>query len=103
MYKIYTILSFFCYQLLFTQAYAQSQLHDFFEGAELSNWKGLERFDFSFQGREARLVIPNKAIPGKPWIWRARFPDWHTTADSILVAEGFHLAYIKLGMIFILY
>ncbi|AWV98342.1 SGNH/GDSL hydrolase family protein [Arcticibacterium luteifluviistationis] len=60
-----------------------------------SKWKGFERIDFQFQEREARIIIPNKAANGNPWIWRARFPDWHTDADSILVAEGFHLVYIN--------
>ena len=90
-----TFLAFFCCNLLFLPAYSQSHLNDSFEGAELSDWKGFERYDFNFQGRKARLIKPKKALPGKPWIWRARFPDWHTTADSILVAEGFHLAYIN--------
>ncbi len=60
-----------------------------------SEWKGFKRFDFSLAGKNAWLIFPDKALPGNPWIWRARFPGWHTEADSILVAEGFHLAYIN--------
>lgn len=62
---------------------------------EISTWKGYERHDFQFEGRAARLILPKQALTGKPWVWRARFPDWHTEADSILIAEGFHLAYIN--------
>ena len=42
-----------------------------------------------------RLIIPHRTRTGNPWLWRARFPNWHTEADSILVAKGFHLVYIN--------
>jgi len=58
-------------------------------------WKGFKRYNFKFEERDARLILPDKPLAGNPWIWRARFPDWHTETDSILVAAGFHLAYIN--------
>jgi len=64
-------------------------------GIEESFWKGFVRYDFQFQHRDARLIVPNKPIPGNPWVWRARFPDWHTEADSILASEGFYVVYIN--------
>lgn len=60
-----------------------------------AEWKGFERIDFTFQDRAVRLIIPHSARTGNPWLWRARFPNWHTEADSMLVAEGFHLVYIN--------
>jgi len=60
-----------------------------------SVWKGFKRYDFKFNNQDARIIIPGEALPGNPWIWRARFPDWHTEADSILVSEGYHLAFIN--------
>jgi sialidase-1 len=33
-------------------------------------------------------------LEGKPWIWRASFPDWHTDMDSILLAKGFHVVFV---------
>jgi len=95
MLKIFSYLAFFGFYFLILQVYPQSQLSSHIAGAEQSEWKGFERYDFNFQGRQARLILPKKSIPGNPWIWRARFPDWHTEADSILVSEGFHLAYIN--------
>lgn len=62
---------------------------------KVTSWKGFQRYDFQFEGRDARLIVPDQALTGKPWVWRARFPDWHTEADSILIAEGYHLAYIN--------
>ena len=64
-------------------------------GEVASNWKGFKRLDFKFSERDARLIIPSTPLPNNPWIWRARFPDWHTEADSILISEGYHLAYIN--------
>lgn len=58
-------------------------------------WKGFTRYDFEFGGKKAFVVEPSKALDQKPWVWRARFPGWHTEMDSILVSEGFHLAYIN--------
>ena len=49
---------------------------------------------FTFEGRKATLVIPDKPLDGNPWIWRATFPDWHTTVDSMLIAKGYHVAYV---------
>lgn len=60
-----------------------------------SSWKGFKRYDFSFQGRAARLVSPAKALPGNPWVWRARFPDYHSELDSLLLQKGFHVAFVN--------
>jgi sialidase-1 len=69
-------------------------------GAELfpgrkSTWKGFVRYDFDFQGRACRIVCPDKPAKGNPWIWNARFPDWHTAIDSTLLSEGFYVTYIN--------
>ena len=63
--------------------------------AQDSQWKGFEKLNFEIEGRQAWLVKPAKAMEGNPWVWRARFPGWHTEMDSMLVSEGYHLAYIK--------
>jgi pimeloyl-ACP methyl ester carboxylesterase len=60
-----------------------------------SAWKGFIRYDFQFQGRDCRVVCPVKPLPGNHWIWNARFPDWHTDIDSILLAEGFYVTYLN--------
>lgn len=62
---------------------------------EKSEWKGFTRYNFEFKGRECRIVCPARPAPGNPWIWNARFPDWHTDIDSILLSEGFYVTYIN--------
>ncbi|HWS01012.1 MAG TPA: GDSL-type esterase/lipase family protein, partial [Prolixibacteraceae bacterium] len=65
-----------------------------------SSWHGFARFDFQSDRRDCRLIVPEKAAPGKPWIWRARFPDWHYEMDSILVSRGFHVFYTNTDFLF---
>ncbi len=65
-----------------------------------SEWHGFTRYDFQLDRRDCRMIVPDKAAPGKPWIWRARFPDWHCEMDSILVRKGFHVVYINTDYLF---
>ena len=58
-------------------------------------WHGFERTYFTFNGRNAWVVKPVKPLEGKPWVWRAHFPEWHTDVDSILLTRGFHVAYVN--------
>ncbi len=65
-----------------------------------SVWHGFTRFDFQIDRRNAHIIVPDKAAPGKPWIWRARFPEWHYQMDSILIRKGFHVVYINTDYLF---
>ncbi|MBV5348087.1 SGNH/GDSL hydrolase family protein, partial [bacterium] len=65
-----------------------------------SEWHGFTRYDFQLDRRDCRIIVPEKAAPGKPWIWRARFPDWHYQMDSILIRKGFHAVYIDTDYLF---
>ncbi|MCK5210905.1 MAG: prolyl oligopeptidase family serine peptidase, partial [Cyclobacteriaceae bacterium] len=60
-----------------------------------SVWKGFEKYEFDFDGRKAHFVLPEKTLDGNPWVWRARFPNWHTEMDSILLSEGYHIAFVN--------
>lgn len=60
-----------------------------------SVWKGFVRYDFELYGKRAHVVIPHSPSKGLPWVWRARFLGWHTEMDSLLLSEGFHVAYIN--------
>jgi sialidase-1 len=60
-----------------------------------SEWKGFIRYDFEFNGRACRVVCPDRPAAGNPWIWNARFPDWHTDIDSILLSRGFYVTNIN--------
>lgn len=59
-----------------------------------SRWNGFDRYDFEIAGRKAYVVQPKQIAPGNPWVWRARFPNFHLEADLILLERGFHIARI---------
>lgn len=62
---------------------------------EPSDWKGFAKYDFEVDGRKCYVVAPKHTAPGKPWVWRARFPNFHAEADLILLKRGFHIAHIN--------
>lgn len=62
-----------------------------------AEWNGYDRSDFVFEGRDAMLVRPTKAVEGKPWIWRTEFFGHEPQADLALLAEGWHVAYLKVS------
>ena len=56
-----------------------------------SAWHGFDRYDFQVDGRNCYVVVPPHPAPGNPWVWRARFPNYHPEADLILLERGFHV------------
>ena len=60
-----------------------------------SIWKGFTRYHLEFEGRASFITTPNNPLKQKPWIWRARFPEWHTGMDEILLTNGYYIAYIN--------
>lgn len=61
-----------------------------------SAWGGYDRYDFRFRGREAIVVCPRQAAPGKPWIWRPAFFGAFPAVDKALLENGFHVVYYDL-------
>lgn len=61
-----------------------------------SQWEGCDRYDFKFQDRDAIVVVPKKAAPGRPWIWRPAFFGAFPSVDQALLKEGFHIVYYDL-------
>ncbi|MBR0224377.1 MAG: SGNH/GDSL hydrolase family protein [Bacteroidales bacterium] len=58
-----------------------------------SQWEGCDRYDFSVSGRDAIVVVPKAAAPGRPWIWRPAFFDAFASVDKALLKDGWHVAY----------
>lgn len=59
-----------------------------------SKWRDFTKQSFTFEGFRAFVVVPNTPAPGKPWIWRTSFPDFHAEVDAELVKQGFHIAHV---------
>jgi hypothetical protein len=62
-----------------------------------STWHGYNRYDFEVSGKKSYVVVPDKPIVGNLWILRARFPDYHTKVDEILLKKGYHIAYTNVA------
>ncbi len=62
-----------------------------------SEWHDYVRYDFVVDGQPAILIVPEKAAPGTPWVWRAEwFGDRHGPQVGLeLLKRGWHYAYIN--------
>jgi hypothetical protein len=65
-----------------------------------SLWKGYTRYHFEVDGRDAFVTAPKTTSDQKEWVWRARFPEWHTEMDEILLDSGVFIAYINTDNMF---
>jgi len=60
-------------------------------------WHGFKQINFRVDTAAAYIVVPEKALPGNPWLWRTYSPEFHIEIDSILVTQGFHIGYININ------
>jgi pimeloyl-ACP methyl ester carboxylesterase len=51
--------------------------------------------DSSGGSYDAKIVFPDKAEPGRHWIWRARFWGHEPQTEIALLRKGFHVVYIN--------
>ncbi len=56
--------------------------------------------EFSFKGRDAKIVFPHKQNQNNYWIWRARFWGHEPQVDKALLEKGFHVVYIDVSNLF---
>lgn len=68
--------------------------------AVAQTWNGFQKDSFKVADRDAYLVVPNEVAQGSPWVWRARFPNYHPEIDIRLLEKGFHVAYIDVAGLF---
>ncbi len=62
--------------------------------AQETNYHGFKGLDFKFEGHDAKIVFPDKAEPGRHWIWRARFWGHEPQTEIALLQKGFHVVYV---------
>jgi dienelactone hydrolase len=65
-----------------------------------SAWHNFDRYDFKLGDADCRVVTPNTAAPGRPWVWRARFWGHEPQVDLALLAKGWHVVYCEVGALF---
>src|SRR5512133_698908 len=59
-----------------------------------TEYHGFRCLDFKFEGRDAKIVFPDKAEEQRHWIWRARFWGHEPQTEIALLRKGFHVVYI---------
>jgi len=64
-------------------------------GGKVSEWNGFAKHDFVVDGKNATVVVPEKALDGRPWAWRAEFFGAFPNADIELVKKGWHVVYLQ--------
>lgn len=73
-----------------------------FEGDTVDRWHGYQRHRFQFQGMEAWVVEPHRALPGGLFSWCLMFPDAFTErcAVPMLLERGMYHVYLSVGNTF---
>ena len=56
-----------------------------------SDWHGFAKQSFQLEAKPCFVVEPKIAAPGRPWIWRTSFPDYHPEVDLELLHNGYHV------------
>jgi hypothetical protein len=69
-------INFIIYLLLSLLCFSGTALAEF--EARKSKWKGFTKTDFTLNGYSCFVVKPKKTASGKPWVWRERFPTYHS-------------------------
>ncbi len=62
---------------------------------QAADWQGFTKQSFNLDGHPVFVVVPKIAAPGKPWVWRTSFPDYHAEVDLELLRNGCHIGYIN--------
>jgi len=68
--------------------------------SQISSYYGYPCADFTFEGRECKVVKPKHTAKGNPWIWRARFWGHEPQTEIALLESGFHVVYCDVAEMF---
>ncbi|MCD6347819.1 MAG: family 20 glycosylhydrolase [Bacteroidales bacterium] len=64
------------------------------------DFHGYQGMNFNYRGMACRIVQPDSAAEGKPWIWRARFWGHEPQLDIALLERGYHVVWCDVGKLF---
>jgi|GEM_PF-155379 len=67
---------------------------------QVTSYYGYDCANFTFAGREAKIVKPRVVAQSQPWVWRARFFGHEAQTDIALLDRGFHVVYIDAAELF---
>ncbi|RAJ88051.1 lysophospholipase L1-like esterase [Chitinophaga dinghuensis] len=58
-----------------------------------SSFYGYACYDFTYAGRNCKIVQPRVTAAGRPWVWRARFWGHEPQTDIAMLERGYHIVY----------
>ena len=88
MYRLPICLFFAFFSVMFVSAQEKNNA---------DHWHGFLKQNFRIDTTTGYLVVPEKPLPGNPWLWRTYSPEFHIEIDSILVSKGFHIGFINVN------
>ncbi|SHL21922.1 Lysophospholipase L1 [Chitinophaga jiangningensis] len=65
-----------------------------------SSFYGYACADFTFNGRNCKVVKPRLVAKDKPWVWRARFWGHEPQTDIAMLERGYHIVYCDVAEMF---
>ena len=60
-----------------------------------TEWNGFERLDFSFQGHDALLILPQEPRADKKWLFKTEYFGAFPAFELAMLQRGYHLAYVQ--------
>ncbi len=94
------ILAFRLFELIVAKQDKKFNLFRKLPKSDVQNFMGYPCKEFTFSGRNVKVVKPKWSAPGHPWMWRMRFWAHEPQTDIALLERGFHLVYIDLSELF---
>ena len=60
-----------------------------------TSWHGYRAEPFTFEGRDAIVVFPEKPLSGSPWLLKTEYWDAFPDIELRLLEKGFHVAFVS--------
>lgn len=60
-----------------------------------SDWNGFQRLDFTFEGKDAILVLPKTAAEGNKWMLKTEYFGAFPGFELEMLEKGYYLAYVQ--------
>lgn len=64
---------------------------------QAGEWNGYAKHELTIAGKQATVVAPKAAAPGRPWVWHGEFFGHKPAPDVALLGKGFHIVYMKIN------
>ena len=64
------------------------------------DFHGYQGAEFNYLGMSCKVVLPEKAAAGHPWVWRARFWGHEPQFDLALLERGYHVVYCDVANLY---